>query len=129
MKLSPNKEKLQIAVTGDLTAKDVDSLVQQLIAQRSLMQPEVPVSPPTLQSVTSDNSNITVVNDPGVQIALLRDGQFRLWLQHFGIGWMAFNIPLNNACAIRDYLVANTSKTDSTTNLVVQQEGERDLPH
>lgn len=129
MKLSSNKESLHISISGDLDVEAVETLIVQLVTKRASMLPEVPNSPPTLEGTAHHEPLISMMNNPSFQIALLQNGEFRFWLHNPGLGWLAFNMPYENSCVIRDYLIANTPKTKPRPNLIGQQQRERDLPH
>ncbi|MHB1091731.1 hypothetical protein [Thiobacillus sp.] len=110
MKLSDDKKSISISVNGALSTVEVETLIADLAFLRANMLPPVPFELPSPGDPNSDLPNLSVQDDPYISVRLLRDGKIRFWLRNFGLGWMIFNLPVEKACAVRDYLVANTPK-------------------
>lgn len=104
--LSPDGRTVRLTIDSKLNAEDLESLISDLALLRGKLNPEVPRECPNLQS--SRDVRVSTQSDPDFQLRLLRDGGIRLWIRNRGLGWLVFDFPVSNACAMRDYLVANT---------------------
>ncbi len=126
MELSDNKESVTLSISGNLSTTEVETLIADLSVVRANMQPAVPFAQPKPEDLNDDSANISCQDDPRLSVRLLHDGRIRLWLRNAGLGWMIFNLPINVACTIRDYLVANTPKTSDGSNLFSKDFGGSD---
>ena len=117
MKLSDDKKSISISVSGKLSTIEVETLIADLAFLRANMLPPVPFELPRPADPNSDLPNVSSQDDPYLSVRLLRDGSIRFWLRNFGLGWMVFNLPVEKACAVRDYLVANTPKESPGPNI------------
>ena len=106
--LDEGKHSARISIDGTLTAVEIETLIADLAVTRAHMLPTVPDSPPGLDDVIEEAHNLSVQENPRVVVARLSDGRMRFWVRNIGIGWLVFNLPVTGACAIRDYLLANT---------------------
>jgi hypothetical protein len=43
--------------------------------------------------------------DPCVQVAVMRDGMTRFWVRHEGLGWFGFNLPVDRARTVAQYIL------------------------
>ncbi len=129
MKLSANKEKLHLAISGDFNVEEIESLLADLAGLRAEMIPPVPVTVPTLASTETHSPNISMQDDPYFSIRLLKDGQFRFWLRNQGLGWMVFNLSSQKSCALRDYLIANAPATPPGSDFFVEKRGGGGTEH
>lgn len=111
-RLSGDAATVDLTLEGRFTGPELEGLIADLAVLRNQMSPEVPRECPTRETV--GDQNVSVQDDPDFQLRLLRDGSIRLWIRSRGLGWLVFNIPVSNACAMRDYLVANTPKDGAT---------------
>jgi len=128
MKLTENKTQAIVAVSGKLTAAEVETLISDLAELRAHMEPPVPFDEPIPENF-KENQKISVQNNPYISLRLLRNRGIRLWLRHHGIGWMIFNIPTDKACAIRDYLIANTPEENPNARFLGDQIGDKGRFH
>lgn len=108
MVISDDKKTAQISINKTLTASEIETLISELAVVRANMLPPIPFEVPKATDPDIDSSHVTVQDDPYVQVKLLKDNRIRIWLRSWGLGWMAFNLTQDNACTIRDYLIANT---------------------
>lgn len=108
MKLNTDKKTAAISIVGDLTTAQVEKLIADLAELRASMQPEVSVVPPGPGGLSNDRVTVSLVDDPYLSARPLKDGRVRLWLRNGGLGWMIFNLSIEKACALRDFLIANT---------------------
>jgi hypothetical protein len=111
--VNDGRAKAQLTITGSYTADELETLIADLAVARANMNPPVPKTPPS----PDQEKRISLWDDPSLSMRLLRDGRIRLWIMNPGIGWLVFNIPVNTACSMRDYLVANTTTVESVPNL------------
>ncbi len=120
MKLSDDKKSISISVIGTLSTAKVDTLIADLAFLRANMLPPVQLEPPRPGDPNSDHPNVSSQDDPSISVRLLRDGKIRFWLRNRGLGWMVFNLPVEKACAVRDYLIANTPKESPGPNIFTE---------
>jgi hypothetical protein len=102
----------------------VETLIADLAALRAQMIPEVPRNRPDRDS----KQNVSVQDNADMEVRLLRDGRIRFWIRNCGLGWLVFNLPVGPACAIRDYLIANTPEQPAGNN-VFEEFGGGDASH
>lgn len=120
MELSDDKRSVQIAINRTLSATELQTVVVKLATVRSEMLPEVSAAPDP-DALTSHQE------EGGFAIRRLSDGRIQLLLRHTGIGWLPLTLGVDQACILRDFLVANTPH-DRTANLITSQVGEGGLP-
>lgn len=102
MEISADKKSLAVNMSASLTAEEVQQLIHDLATKRAQMLPHVSNEP------SASDAHCLVQADAAMALAVRRDGTFRLWARSLGIGWQAFDISLEKACGLRDYLAANT---------------------
>ena len=119
MKLSDDKKSVSLSINGTLSTNELTTLIAKLAVVRANMLPEVPKEPP----VKSDDGIMSVQDNPWLVIAKLKDNRIRFGLRNAGLGWLVFNIPSNQACSIRDYLIANTQTR--TSDLFRNEDGSK----
>ena len=129
MKLTDDKKSVEISISGTLSAIEVETLIADLSEVRANMIPPVPFQVQNPGSTNSDLPNVSAQDDPYFSVRLLRDGKIRMWLRNSGLGWMVFDLPVDKACAVRDYLIANTPQTSSGRNLLAKDFGDSDTSH
>jgi hypothetical protein len=105
MKLNREKTVASLQIDAAFSAGELEELISKLAVLRSDMTPPVPQDRPNPAS--DGEKHITIEDEPAAIAARLRDGRIRLWLRNRGTGWMAYNMSIDNACALRDYLVAH----------------------
>lgn len=121
MNLSNDNQKLHLKIDSELTAGEVESLIVQLSNLRGEMTPPVP-------NDRADIENAFLQEDPYIDVKPLRNGDIRIWFRTTGIGWIAFNLCIQNALTMRDLLITATPNTDSIPNLF-SDEGNNGTPH
>lgn len=129
MKLSDDKKSISISVDGTLSTVEVETLIADLAFLRANMLPPVPFELPKPGDPNSDLPNLSVQDDPYLSAKLLKDGQIRLWLRSFGLGWMVFNLPIERACALRDFLIANTPDESHDPHFFTQAKNDGSPSH
>jgi hypothetical protein len=117
LKLSDDKRTLVAQIDKTLSPSEVQTLISDLAELRANMLPPVPRERAQLVDETGDGPNVSMQNDPDAEVRLLRDGRIRFWFRNSGLGWLVFNVPTDKACAIRDYLIANTPEGHTGPNL------------
>lgn len=116
MKLSTDKKNLQVKISGVLSAADLESLIADLAALRAQMEPQVPLTVDALKKAT-ESRNVSVVDEPDMEVRPLKDGRIRIWMRSGGLGWLIFNLTRNNAVVLRDYLIASTGDSEISSLL------------
>ena len=109
MKLNSSKTALQIAINGTYSAQEVDGLLRQLALLRADMAPEVPMT----QKELDETAHVLMEDKPGLRIAELRQGGFRLWLRHRGYGWLAYQIDARTAAGAAKFIHGKTSGVEA----------------
>ena len=118
--VSSDHRRVSLQFEGELDAFGLQSLISELAVLRNRLQPEVPRSPPE-KGDPGPETNLTVQEDPDFTLRLLWDGRIRLWVRSRGLGWLPFDFPVGNACAMRDYLIANTPEVDPGSDLLFEE--------
>ena len=129
MKPSEDKKSIALSISGNLSTQELEVLIVELSVARAHMLPPVPFEVPKSDDPNFDVPNISSQDDPYMSAGSLRDGSFRLWLRSFGYGWMVFTFPLEKACALRDYLVANTPASSRSFNFFADNPGDGSSSH
>ena len=124
IEISTDKAKATVRVDAEMTAHELQTLVSQLAAARSKMTPEVAKTPHEDLEV-----EVTKQPDPDLQMKLLRDGRIRVWLRHNGYGWIPFDLPVRNAIAVREYLIANTPDDETGATFFSEEDPGGDRSH
>ena len=124
--LADDKASVRLKIEGSLSTSEVESLIADLALVRGRMIPEVTRKNPLLDP---GEPNISIQDDPDFQLRLLRDGSIRLWIRNRGLGWLIFNIPVNNACTMRDYLIANTPTDENGPDFFSDEDPGRGRSH
>jgi len=129
IQLSADKQLAIVSIDRTLSAFELQTLIADLAVARAQMLPTVQFEPPGRREPAPDSLNVSEQDDPYLQAARLRDGRIRLWIRNQGIGWLAFNIPADKACGLRDYLIANTGANPSGSGLFQKQGSDPDTTH
>lgn len=116
IKINSDKRAVTITIDRTLTTPELLLLIHSLIQTRAKMSPAVPVDHKLL--AIDESPDFIELDDPNFTAARHNDGRIRFWVRNAGLGWTAFNISTDRACALRDYLIANTPPTPSAINLI-----------
>lgn len=87
-----------------LGAAELDTLIRRLALMRADLTPAVPAT----RGGLADTQDVLIENGQGMTIALRTNGDFRLWLRHRGLGWLAWEIDARTARGMADYIVNRT---------------------
>jgi hypothetical protein len=104
MKVSNDKRHATVEIHGSYSAGELEGLIEQLSALRAQMSPAVPTAPP-MTNRTEDSAAARSRGDPLVQVAVMRDGMTRFWIRHGGLGWFAFNLPVQRATQLAQHII------------------------
>lgn len=116
MKLNDDKTRIRLEIDKELDAAALDQLLRDLAELRAEMLPAVVQNRNDLDAATA---SVLVEDKPGLVMARLAGGGFRLWLRHRGFGWLAYQIDAVSASGIKDYLnarLAGIPETDFVSN-------------
>jgi hypothetical protein len=128
LKVSDDKQEATIDVHDTYTAAGVEKLIEELSALRASMLPAVPMSPTTTNS-PEDAAAARARGDPCVQVAVARDGMTRFWVRHAGLGWFAFNLPVERARMLAEYILGLTAQQERREEFLGQKRRESDVMH
>jgi len=121
---------VRVDVNDDLDAIQLQQLITRLGTLRSQMQPAFSQSAPTPDELKRQPSLFNMTDDPTVNIGLLTDGYFRLWLRHIGFGWLAFDLRPSTAANIAHFVSNRIAAEDRTTvNLLTSETGDGGSAH
>src|SRR5690349_12915560 len=109
MQLSEDKQSAAVEVHGSYTAAQLEKLIAELSAMRAAMAPPVPQAPP-MTNGAEDPAAARARGDPCVQVAVMRDGMTRFWVRHAGLGWFGFNLPVERANMLANYILDVTTR-------------------
>jgi len=87
------------------------------------------LEPPKPGDKIREDIQLSVQDEPYIQSKLLRDKRIRLYLRNHGLGWLVFNLPVDTACALRDFLIANTPKESIGQDFFLSQDSGGDISH
>jgi hypothetical protein len=59
----------------------------------------------------------------------MRDGVTRFWVRHAGLGWFAFNLPVDRARMLAEYILGITPPPTSREHLLGVKRRESDSMH
>ena len=128
MHLCDDKTRAILDISGEFDAGDVEDLILELSALRSAMEPPIPASPPA-QANAEDAAASRAKGDPCVQVAVMRGGLTRFWVRHGGLGWFAFNLPVERANLLANYILETTNPGASAMDLSAVKRRHSDLTH
>jgi hypothetical protein len=128
MHLSEDKQQAAIEVQGSYDAAGLESLITQLSALRSAMIPAVPALPPMTNNA-EDAAAARARGDPFVQVAVMRNGVTRFWVRHGGLGWFGFNLPVERATMLANYILDVTSPREGLADAARAKRRQSDLSH
>ena len=92
------------------------------------MLPAVPVMPPMTNNA-EDAAAARARGDPCVQVAVMRDGVTRFWVRHGGLGWFGFNLPVDRANLLANYILDLTAPRERSIDLAQVRRRESDVTH
>ena len=104
MRIADDKLRATIEVQGTYTASEIEGLIGKLSALRAQMLPGVPMAPGDRDPELAPAAE-RAHGDPTVQVAVMRDGLTRFWVRHEGLGWFGFNLPVERARALAQYVL------------------------
>lgn len=105
MEISDDGKRARIRLDQTINAEELSDLISQLAELRANMLP--PVSETRPNPVTQGGTQVTIEDSPEMLAVRLKDGRTRIWARSAGFGWMAFNLELIAAQALRDWFAAN----------------------
>jgi hypothetical protein len=120
MDLSEDKRNAKISIDRNFDAEQMELLITLLMSLRGKMLPDVPSSP-------NPESLMSYQEEGGFAMRLMPDQRVQLLFRHAGAGWLPFALNVEQACALRDFLIANTPTSDPSP-LANFQIGSGDLP-
>lgn len=104
MRVSEDKLSATVEVHGSYHADEIEGLIGDLCALRAQMLPAVPMAPGD-GNRERDPAAGRAGGDPCVQVAVMRDGLTRFWVRHEGLGWFGFNLPVERARTLAQYIL------------------------
>lgn len=104
MRVSEDKLSANVELQGSYCADEIEGLIAKLSELRSQMLPAVPMAPGD-GNREGDPAIARAGGDPCVQVAVMRDGLTRFWVRHEGLGWFGFNLPVERAKTLAQYIL------------------------
>ena len=105
MHVSEDKLVATVEAAGAYRAEEIEKLIEELSALRAQMLPAVPMSPGFDRGDEDDSAAARAGGDPCVQVAVMRGGMTRFWVRHGGLGWFGFNLPVDRARTLAQYIL------------------------
>lgn len=127
MNLSEDKLAASIDIRGTYDAERMERLIQELSELRSRMAPAVPMSPGS--TPREDPAAARAGGDPCVQVAVMRDGMTRFWVRHEGMGWFGFNLPVDRARTLAQYILGLAMPREQAREFFEQKRRSSDRSH
>jgi hypothetical protein len=128
VRISKDKQYATIELQGTYAAPELEMLIAELSALRAEMAPAVPLAPPTTNG-TEDPGVARARGDPCVQVAVMRNGLTRFWVRHGGLGWFAFNLPVERAHMLAQYILGLTTQREQAQEFFGRKRRESDVSH
>lgn len=125
MKLSADRKRLEIDISGDFSAAQVEQMLSDLAQLRATMDP--PVSPH--RPDPNSDARVSEQDEPSITAVPMRDGRIRFWLRNNGLGWLVFNFSHQQAVTLRDFFAANVHSQMGETRLFGAEYSNGDKPH
>jgi hypothetical protein len=126
MKLSADKATAELRIAGRFTADGLEKLIADLGVLRANTTPEVPRKH---DPAGGQPSTYSIHADPDMTLQLLPDHSFRMGFRHQGFGWLVYDIPQARMMVVRDYLIANTPRTDAQQSVMAKNMSGTKSPH
>lgn len=114
MKLNDDKNTASVQIDAQLDAKELDALIRKLALLRAAMTPSVS----SHRSTEVLEAGTLVEEAQNSTISLRREGGFRLWLRHRGLGWLGWNMDERTARSMADFITARTSQVQGLDFIV-----------
>jgi hypothetical protein len=128
LKVSDDKQNAAIEIDDTYSAIELEKLIEALSSVRATMLPAVPMAPAT--TIPSDDpAAARAQGDPCVQVAVARDGLTRFWVRHAGLGWFAFNLPVERAHMLAEYILSLTTQRERREEFLGQKRRDSDVMH
>ena len=128
MHLNEDRQSAAIEILGNFRADDVEDLIARLAALRAQMLPGVPLAPGENKR-GDDPAAVRAGGDPRVQVAVMRDGLTRFWVRHEGLGWFGFNLPVERARTLAQYILGLAAPRSQSRQFHELKRRAQDLPH
>lgn len=128
MHLSDDKQQAALDIHGTYDAARLEALIAELSALRGAMIPAVPAMPPMTNNA-EDAAAARARGDPFVQVAVMRDGVTRFWVRHGGLGWFGFNLPVDRANMLANYILDVTTPRNEAADVNRVRRRQSDVSH
>ena len=128
MRISEDGRSAAIEIKGNYRADDVEALIGRLAELRARMLPGVPMAPSECERA-DDPAAGRAGGDPCVQVAVMRDGLTRFWVRHEGLGWFGFNLPVERARTLAQYILGLAAPRSPARDFHELKRRAQDLPH
>lgn len=128
MHLSEDRQSAAIDIRGRFRADEVEALIGQLTELRAQMLPGVPLAPSEIRRA-DDPAAGRAGGDPRVQVAVMRDGLTRFWVRHEGLGWFGFNLPVERARTLAQYILGLAAPRSHAREFHELKRRAQDLSH
>jgi len=128
MHLSEDRQSAAIEILGNFRADEVEDLIGRLSALRAQMMPGVPMAPGECNR-GDDPAAGRAGGDPCVRVAVMRDGLTRFWVRHEGLGWFGFNLPVERARTLAQYILGLAAPRSQPREFHDLKRRSQDLPH
>jgi hypothetical protein len=128
MHLSDDRRSAAIEIQGNFRADEIEALIGKLAALRAQMMPGVPLAPGECRR-GDDPAAGRAGGDPCVQVAVMRDGLTRFWVRHEGLGWFGFNLPVERARTLAQYILGLAAPCSQSRDFHGLKRRAHDLPH
>jgi hypothetical protein len=128
MHVSDDKRLVTLDLRGSYGAGEVEALIGELSALRAQMLPAVP-SAPGAEPGEDDPAAARARGDPCVQVAVMRDGMTRFWVRHAGLGWFGFNLPVDRARTLAQYILGLAMPREQAREFFGRKRRESDSCH
>ncbi len=127
MRVSKDKLVATVEIHGNYRADEVEQLIAELSELRAKMVPAVPMTPDG-ERIT-DPAAARASGDPCVQVAVMRDGMTRFWVRHAGIGWFGFNLPIDRARTLAQYILGLAMPREQSREFFGRKRRQSDSCH
>lgn len=127
MNVSEDKAVATLAIQGEYRAEELERLIQELSRLRAGMSPPVPMAPGS--EPREDPAAARAGGDPCVQVAVMRDGMTRFWVRHEGLGWFGFNLPVDRARTLAQYILGLAMPREQAREFFEQKRRTTDRSH
>lgn len=127
MNLSEDNAVATLDIQGAYRADEMERLIQELSRLRASMSPPVPMAPGC--EPREDPAAARAGGDPCVQVAVMRDGMTRFWVRHEGMGWFGFNLPVDRARTLAQYILGLAMPREQAREFFEQKRRSSDRSH